>query len=143
MMPEMDGFDLAEQIRREPEIAGVRLLLLTSAGQPDDTARCRALAISACLTKPVRQSELFDALMKEMTLWNRSEVIRRPRRRGRAVASRRSPRRPASRPARRGSSRQPEGGRPHARASGSYAWSSPRTAARPSPRSRQPASTSS
>ena len=78
MMPEMDGFDLSEQIRREPEIAAVRLLLLTSAGQPDDTARCRALAISVCLTKPVRQSELYDALIKEVTLWNRSEVIRRP-----------------------------------------------------------------
>ena len=43
MMPEMDGFDLAAQIRREPEIAAVRLVLLTSAGQPDDTARCAAL----------------------------------------------------------------------------------------------------
>ena len=78
MMPTMDGLDLAEQIRREPDIAAVRLLLLTSAGQPDDTSRCRALAISVCLTKPVRQSELFDALTKELTLWNRSEVIRRP-----------------------------------------------------------------
>jgi two-component system, sensor histidine kinase and response regulator len=78
MMPEMDGFDLAEQIRREPEVAAVRLLLLTSAGQPDDTARCRALAISVCLTKPVRQSELFDALVKEMTVWTRAVEIRQP-----------------------------------------------------------------
>ncbi len=78
MMPEMDGIDLAEQIRREPEITAVRLLLLTSAGQPDDTVRCRALAISVCLTKPVRQSELFDALVKEIAIWNRSEVVRRP-----------------------------------------------------------------
>ncbi len=76
MMPEIDGFDLAERIRREPAIAGVRLVLLTSAGQPEDTARCRALAISFCLTKPVRQSELFDALLKEMTLWSRSELSR-------------------------------------------------------------------
>src|SRR5262249_30842337 len=53
MMPGMDGFDLAAQIRREPEIAGVRLLLLTSAGQVDDTARCRALAISVCLPTQV------------------------------------------------------------------------------------------
>jgi two-component system, sensor histidine kinase and response regulator len=79
MMPEMDGFDLAAQIRREPEIAGVRLLLLTSAGQPDDTARCRDLAISVCLTKPVRQSELYDSLVKEMTLWTRSAELRRGR----------------------------------------------------------------
>ena len=80
MMPGMDGLDLAEQIRREPEIASVRLLLLTSAGQPDETEHCRRLMISVCLTKPVRQSELFDALTKEMAVWNRSEDVRRPQR---------------------------------------------------------------
>ena len=79
MMPTMDGFDLAEQIRREPDIAAVRLLLLTSAGQPDDTTRCRELAIATCLTKPVRQSELFEALTKEMTMWTRTEETRRPK----------------------------------------------------------------
>jgi PAS domain S-box-containing protein len=75
MMPGMDGLDLASRIRGTPSIAGVRILLLTSAGQPDDMKRCRDLDISACLTKPVRQSELFDALMKGMALWNRSERL--------------------------------------------------------------------
>jgi two-component system sensor histidine kinase/response regulator len=82
MMPVMDGLDLAEHIRSEPEIAAVRLLLLTSAGQPEDTARCRSLEISACLIKPVRQSELFDALMKAMAFRNRSDEIWRPRPQG-------------------------------------------------------------
>jgi len=72
MMPGMDGFDLSGMIRARPAIADVRILLLTSAGQPEDTTRCQTLGISACLTKPVRQSELFDALMKGMALWNRS-----------------------------------------------------------------------
>ncbi len=74
MMPGMDGLDLAEHIRSEPSIAGVRLLLLTSAGRPDDTARYRLMNIAACLTKPVRQSELFDALMKAMAPSGRSSV---------------------------------------------------------------------
>ena len=68
MMPEMDGLELARRIRGEPEIAGVRLLLLTSAGRPEDNACFQTLDISACLIKPVRQSELFDALMKAMPL---------------------------------------------------------------------------
>ncbi|MFI5459225.1 MAG: response regulator [Isosphaerales bacterium] len=79
MMPEMDGLDLAEHIRSEPWIAAVRLLLLTSAGQPEDMSRCRTLKISACLTKPVRQSELFDAVMKAMAPYDRTEEIRHPR----------------------------------------------------------------
>jgi two-component system, sensor histidine kinase and response regulator len=66
MMPGMDGLELARRIRGEPAIASARLLLLTSAGRPDDSSLLRDLDIRACLTKPVRQSELFDALMKAM-----------------------------------------------------------------------------
>ena len=80
MMPEMDGLDLAEHIRSEPWISQ------SPAAAPDIrrpdwkiTARCRALEISACLTKPVRQSELFDALMKAMALWNRPAEVWPPR----------------------------------------------------------------
>ncbi len=62
MMPGMDGLELAGVIRRDPAHDGLAMLLLTSAGPPDDPAICAALRISACLTKPVRQSELFDAL---------------------------------------------------------------------------------
>jgi len=63
MMPEMDGLELAAKIRLDPAIAQTRLLLLTSAGRPDDTTAQESLGISACLTKPVRQSELMDAMM--------------------------------------------------------------------------------
>ena len=68
IMQGMDGLELARQIRNEPDIAPVRLLLLTSAGRPDDTDLFRSLEISACLTKPVRQSELFDALMNAIAV---------------------------------------------------------------------------
>ena len=67
MMPGWDGFDLAERVRAEPEIAGTVLLMLTSVGR-DDPERSRRLGIAACLSKPVRQSELFDALMRALDL---------------------------------------------------------------------------
>jgi PAS domain S-box-containing protein len=62
-MPEMDGFTLAGRIRQAPELPGPAVVMLTSAGHPDDPARCRALGIDAYLMKPVKQSELFDALL--------------------------------------------------------------------------------
>jgi signal transduction histidine kinase/DNA-binding response OmpR family regulator len=65
-MPEMDGFGLAENVRRRPELAGTTLVMLTSAGQPGDAARCRALGIEAYLMKPVKQSELLDAIFSAM-----------------------------------------------------------------------------
>jgi len=62
-MPDMDGFAVAERIFQDRRYAGVKLVMLTSAGQPEDVARCRRLAISAYLTKPIKQSELFDVIV--------------------------------------------------------------------------------
>jgi two-component system sensor histidine kinase/response regulator len=63
MMPGMDGFQLARAIRSDPAIAGMQLVLLTSYGQRGDGAIAREAGVAAYLTKPVRQSQLFDCLM--------------------------------------------------------------------------------
>jgi two-component system sensor histidine kinase/response regulator len=63
-MPEMDGFTVAEQIRDNPDLAGITLMMLTSGGSPGDGARCRELGISAYLTKPIRQAELLEGISR-------------------------------------------------------------------------------
>jgi PAS domain S-box-containing protein len=62
-MPEMDGFALAEQIQRRPQLAGASIMMLTSGPRPGDRARCAALGVSAYLTKPIKQSDLLDTIM--------------------------------------------------------------------------------
>jgi two-component system sensor histidine kinase/response regulator len=61
-MPEMDGFALAEQIQKQPNLAPATVMMLTSAGHLGDAARCRALGIRAYLVKPIRQRELLEAI---------------------------------------------------------------------------------
>jgi PAS domain S-box-containing protein len=63
-MPELDGFQLAGEIRKNPGLSGSSIIMLTSGAQHGDAARCRELGIAACLTKPVGQAELLDALLK-------------------------------------------------------------------------------
>jgi two-component system, sensor histidine kinase and response regulator len=65
-MPEMDGFMLAERIKTESKAVDAILVMLTSAGQSGDAARCRELGISAYLVKPVRQSELLKAICNSL-----------------------------------------------------------------------------
>ena len=65
-MPEMDGFAVAEQIRNSYSQQGIKVILLTSASKPSDIARCRELGISDYLSKPIKQSELFDAIVTAM-----------------------------------------------------------------------------
>lgn len=61
-MPDMDGFDLAERIRGHEELTNLPLLMLTSAGRQEDTDRNRRLRIERVLSKPVKQSDLLDAI---------------------------------------------------------------------------------
>ena len=62
-MPVMDGFELVEKMKKTPDLDSITLMMLTSSGQRGDSARCRELAISAYLTKPIKQSVLLDAIM--------------------------------------------------------------------------------
>jgi two-component system sensor histidine kinase/response regulator len=65
-MPGMDGFALVEHILRISPHRGTSIIMLTSAGQSGDAKRCRELGLSAYLTKPISQSELFEAVSKVM-----------------------------------------------------------------------------
>ena len=62
-MPEMDGFAVATRISRDARHSGLKLVILTSAGSPGDMNRYRKLGISASLSKPIKQSELFDVII--------------------------------------------------------------------------------
>src|SRR5262249_46873971 len=62
-MPFMDGFAVAEQIKQSPALVQATIMMLTSGGQPRDAARCRELGITSYLTKPIKQSDLLNAIM--------------------------------------------------------------------------------
>ena len=61
-MPEMDGFTTAEKIRRNGDLSGTKIVMLTSAAGHGDAARCTELGIQSCLFKPVKSSELLGAI---------------------------------------------------------------------------------
>ncbi|PYU76644.1 MAG: diguanylate cyclase, partial [Acidobacteria bacterium] len=63
-MPKMDGFELVERIRQRPELSTATIMMLTSAGHRGDAERCNKLGISAYLLKPIRQSELREAIAR-------------------------------------------------------------------------------
>ena len=61
-MPEMDGISLAKAINNNPALTATRLVLLTSVGRRGDGERARDVGVDAYLTKPVRQSQLYECL---------------------------------------------------------------------------------
>jgi signal transduction histidine kinase/CheY-like chemotaxis protein len=63
-MPRMDGFGLVERIKSNPATASIPIMMLSSGAQRGDATRCSQLGIAAYLLKPVRQSELRDAISR-------------------------------------------------------------------------------
>jgi PAS domain S-box-containing protein len=81
MMPEMDGFSVVQAMNEDPDLTGATILMLSSAAQLADAARCRELGVARYLVKPVRQSELLQHIQKAL---GAADVVRRE-----AVKSRR------------------------------------------------------
>jgi PAS domain S-box-containing protein len=63
-MPSVDGFGLVEQARREGLLEQTPVMMLTSGGQWGDIERCKRAGIDGYLLKPVKSSELLDAILE-------------------------------------------------------------------------------
>lgn len=63
-MPEMDGFQLIEELRHLACCPGAAMVMLTSSDKNGDVARARKLALAACLTKPISSDDLRNAVLR-------------------------------------------------------------------------------
>ena len=72
-MPEMDAFSVAKAIKQDPNHSQSVIIMLTSAGVRGDAERCRELGISAYLPKPIRRSDLLEAIKMALGSHQRSE----------------------------------------------------------------------
>jgi signal transduction histidine kinase/DNA-binding response OmpR family regulator len=66
-MPEINGFGLIEQVRQNEylnALSAPTIMMLTSAGHAGDVALCERLGVAAYLLKPIRESELRDAVSR-------------------------------------------------------------------------------
>ncbi len=63
MMPGMDGFELASSIRNIPACNDMPLMMLTSLNSQVNDDMVNKSGISCCLTKPVRESSLYNSLV--------------------------------------------------------------------------------
>jgi len=61
-MPEMDGETLGRNIKANPDLKNIILVMLTSMSQRGDARRTKEIGFAAYLTKPVKQSQVYDCL---------------------------------------------------------------------------------
>jgi PAS domain S-box-containing protein len=63
-----DGFEVAKRVKKTRYGANLEIILLMSIGKKGDAAQCAKFGISGYLVKPVKQSELWDAIMMALGL---------------------------------------------------------------------------
>jgi PAS domain S-box-containing protein len=67
-MPETDGFELIEAVRSESDLHTLSIIMLTSDEISEDLSRCNNLGLAGYLIKPIKQSELFDAIVAALNV---------------------------------------------------------------------------
>ncbi len=78
-MPDMDGFMTAAEVRKRPALEHATIIMLSSADRPTDARRCEEHQIARYLMKPVKQSELLDALLRALADSVTSAAISAPK----------------------------------------------------------------
>lgn len=63
VMPQMDGFELARRVQAAADVSHTRLIMVTAYDQTERGTEAIAAGFSGYLTKPVRQSQLYDCIV--------------------------------------------------------------------------------
>lgn len=60
MMPKINGFQVTEQVRADPSLSGVKIILLTAKGQESDREVGRVAGANDYMTKPFSPTKILD-----------------------------------------------------------------------------------
>lgn len=60
MMPKLDGFEVCKAVRSDPELADIRIIMLTAKGRDAEKEKGISLGADAYMAKPFSTSELVD-----------------------------------------------------------------------------------
>ncbi|ATE60418.1 response regulator transcription factor [Thauera sinica] len=60
MMPKKSGFDVCQEVRADPALASVCILMLTAKGRDTEVTKGLALGADAYMTKPFSTKELVE-----------------------------------------------------------------------------------
>jgi len=61
-MPKVDGVEVLRQVKADPELRKLPVIMLTTTDDPREVARCHALGCSNYIVKPVDYEKFSDAI---------------------------------------------------------------------------------
>lgn len=68
-MPRMDGIEVLQEIKNNPELKTIPVVMLTSSREEPDLKKCYELGVNAYVVKPVNFKDFFDAVKNLGIFW--------------------------------------------------------------------------
>ena len=62
MLPEMDGFEVCEHLKKNPETRHIPIILLTARKTPEDVARGKEVGANHYITKPFKSAMVMETI---------------------------------------------------------------------------------
>ena len=61
-MPKLDGTEVLEQIKADPELRKIPVIMVTTTDDPREVERCHALGCNTYITKPIEYDNFVNAI---------------------------------------------------------------------------------
>jgi DNA-binding response OmpR family regulator len=68
MLPEVSGYEICERIRSDPNVAGIKVLMMTARGSALEQRRCLALGANGFISKPFELQDLRAEVRRLLTV---------------------------------------------------------------------------
>jgi len=68
-MPRMDGIEVLQQIKNNPELKTIPVVMLTSSREEPDLKKCYEIGVNAYVVKPVNFKDFFTAIKQIGVFW--------------------------------------------------------------------------
>jgi CheY-like chemotaxis protein len=68
-MPRMDGIEVLQEIKSNPELKTIPVVMLTSSREEPDLKKCYELGVNAYVVKPVNFKDFFEAVKNLGIFW--------------------------------------------------------------------------
>lgn len=66
MMPIMDGFQVLEQLRKNPDYASIKVVVLSALNSNEDIVKAYNLGANDFITKPIMLEKLLNSVAKQL-----------------------------------------------------------------------------
>jgi CheY-like chemotaxis protein len=67
MMPVMDGFQMLAEVKADPDLAGIPVIMVTAKGQEEDVQKALKAGAAAFVVKPFAHNEVVSQVEKTLT----------------------------------------------------------------------------